>query len=214
MIKPDRIRSVYWFCCLVTFACFLVCSAEAFLVYPAILKARVVSALCVSGPSTPAPPVSPPKPELTESGIKPLPRSNHSEVNPEPALRAAVRSTTAREAGTPTAIHSITVEQAAVPATPTGSVEVRQLSAEEADQEAGDAAFREGNFKDAVDDYRQSLELNAKNAAVWNRLGMAYEGGNDPKNAIDAYEHAIQLDPKLLEAQDNLRRLHGTTSPD
>jgi Flp pilus assembly protein TadD len=119
-----------------------------------------------------------------------------------------------QEGAPDTEIRSITVEQTATPAAKTESYEVRQLSAEEANQEAGDAAFQEGNFKAAVDDYRRSLEWNEKNAAVWNRLGLAYEKTNDLKNAFDAFEHAVRLDPNLLEAQDNLRRLQRTTSPD
>lgn len=210
-MTPERIRSLYWLCCLATFACFVVCSAEAFLIYPVIVRSRTLPTPCVSSAPMPA---ALPEPPLTVQASQPVVKSHHSVAVREGASSSGVRSRSVTQEGTSdTGIHSMKVEQTAVPAPKTESYEVRLLSAEEANQEAGDAALQKEDYKTAIDDYLRALGWNDKNAAVWNSLGEAYEKTNQLQDAIAAYKKAVGLNPNLVAAQNSLRRLQNTSSP-
>ncbi len=60
----------------------------------------------------------------------------------------------------------------------------------------------QGQYAQAIPLYRRSIELfkNDRDKAItWNRLGDAYRRLNDPKNAMAAYQKAVQLDVGELE---------------
>lgn len=59
-------------------------------------------------------------------------------------------------------------------------------------------------FVDAIDVYRQCLELSPRDASLYNRLGVAYHRNQDFREAKKSYERAIKLDPHFAEAFNNL----------
>ncbi len=61
---------------------------------------------------------------------------------------------------------------------------------------------RQGNYAQAIPLYRRSIELLRKEkdkAVSWNRLGDAYRRLNDTRNAMFAYQKAVELDVGELE---------------
>lgn len=61
------------------------------------------------------------------------------------------------------------------------------------------AAYRANDFKEAADLYRQS-----SSATAYYNLGNALAFSGEYSAAIDAYEKALALDPKLTDAQYNM----------
>jgi len=67
------------------------------------------------------------------------------------------------------------------------------------------AAYREGRFQETVAEARKALVIDPRSAAAWNNIGAAYGALRQWDAAIDAEQHAIQIDPGLQVAQNNLR---------
>jgi tetratricopeptide (TPR) repeat protein len=60
----------------------------------------------------------------------------------------------------------------------------------------------QGKYAQAIPLYRKSIELlktDRDRAIAWNRMGDAYRRMGDPKNAMSAYQKAVQLDVGELE---------------
>jgi len=77
---------------------------------------------------------------------------------------------------------------------------------------AGEAAFSQRDFDDAIKDYGKALELQPENYSAALFLGNAYDRKNEPAKATAWYERAIQLDPNVETAYryyaDMLARQH------
>ena len=77
---------------------------------------------------------------------------------------------------------------------------------------AGESAFGQRDFDDAIKDYRKALELQPENYDAALFLGNAYDRKNEAANAAAWYERAIQLDPNVETAYryyaDMLARQH------
>jgi tetratricopeptide (TPR) repeat protein len=56
----------------------------------------------------------------------------------------------------------------------------------------------------------RALELNPKSALVYCNLGWTYEAMHDERKAIAHYRKAIEIDPSLEAARDNLKLLGAT----
>jgi tetratricopeptide (TPR) repeat protein len=65
---------------------------------------------------------------------------------------------------------------------------------------AGEAAFGQRDFDDAIKDYGRALELQPENYDAALFLGNAYERKNEAAKARAWYERAIQLDPNVETA--------------
>lgn len=75
----------------------------------------------------------------------------------------------------------------------------------------GNRAYQDGRFEDALRAYRQLAGPDSPSAEVHYNMGNAYFRLGDLGRAIASYERALQLDPGLSEARDNLQvALSGT----
>lgn len=77
------------------------------------------------------------------------------------------------------------------------------------------AAFtNEGKSGEAIQDYRQVVEANPKDARAWNGLGVALENSGDWRSAIQAFQKASDADPTMVDALFNRAKSqldHGET---
>ncbi len=64
-------------------------------------------------------------------------------------------------------------------------------------------------FQKALDEYMQGLECQSDQAAAHFSMALVYDGQGEPMKAVEAYETALRLDPRLLLARNNLGRLYG-----
>jgi tetratricopeptide (TPR) repeat protein len=78
---------------------------------------------------------------------------------------------------------------------------------------AGEAAFGQRDFDDAIKDYGKALELQPENYSAALFLGNAYDRKDEADTAAAWYERAIQLDPNVETAYryyaDMLARQHN-----
>jgi len=56
----------------------------------------------------------------------------------------------------------------------------------------------------------KALELNPKSALAYSNLGWTYEAMGDERKAIAHYRKALEIDPSLEAARDNLKLLGAT----
>jgi tetratricopeptide (TPR) repeat protein len=56
----------------------------------------------------------------------------------------------------------------------------------------------------------KALELNPKSALAYCNLGWTYEAIGDEREAIAHYRKALEIDPSLEAARDNLKLLGAT----
>ena len=56
----------------------------------------------------------------------------------------------------------------------------------------------------------KALELNPKSALAYCNLGWTYEAMHDERKAIAHYRKALEIDPSLEAARDNLKLLGAT----
>jgi tetratricopeptide (TPR) repeat protein len=78
----------------------------------------------------------------------------------------------------------------------------------------GWAYFQKGVYQSAIDMFQESLRLNEKKGAaddptVHYHLGLAYEKANQPKQARQQLERALQINPKDSDVRKALSELHG-----
>jgi tetratricopeptide (TPR) repeat protein len=71
----------------------------------------------------------------------------------------------------------------------------------------GDAAYENKNYKVAVTNYTQSINLNPENADVYASLGETYAAQDEREKAIESYLKALQLDANLTEINSPLGTL-------
>lgn len=63
-----------------------------------------------------------------------------------------------------------------------------------------DDLYRRGMFEEAVDEYRQALELNPHYADIRNHLGLALAALNRYEEALDEFDRALQTNPRFVDA--------------
>lgn len=59
-------------------------------------------------------------------------------------------------------------------------------------------------YEKAADCFRASLQVKPDNAKVWNRLGASLANGNQSIAAVDAYQHALAIEPGYIRARYNV----------
>lgn len=70
--------------------------------------------------------------------------------------------------------------------------------------ESADKAYSEGNFTEAIELYKQSIEADGVSSAIYYNLGNAYYKADSMARAVIAYERSLKLDPTNDNARENL----------
>ena len=72
----------------------------------------------------------------------------------------------------------------------------------------GEAAYQKGEYDKAIRYYEQAVEINPNFAPVYNALGLARSGRNDPlSDVVWSFNVATDIDPNYAEAYDNKCRV-------
>ena len=62
----------------------------------------------------------------------------------------------------------------------------------------------------AIADLNKAIEINPKSALAYSNLGWTYEAMGDEREGITHYRKALEIDPSLVAARDNLKLLGAT----
>ena len=80
--------------------------------------------------------------------------------------------------------------------------------------EQGKFYFLNKQYDEALSEFQEALKLDPGNARTLYNLGIIYESKEDIEIAKTLYLKALELDPKLEEAQKHLDKLVGTSEED
>lgn len=72
----------------------------------------------------------------------------------------------------------------------------------------GQKYLRDGKYEKALRSFNRAAESMPNLPQVWNHIGLAYHGLNNPRKAAQAYEQSLRLDRNLAPAHYNLGVLH------
>jgi tetratricopeptide (TPR) repeat protein len=72
------------------------------------------------------------------------------------------------------------------------------------------AHYEKAEFDRAIADLNKAIEINPKSALAYSNLGWTYEAMGDEREAITQYRKALEIDPSLEAARDNLKLLGAT----
>jgi peroxin-5 len=61
-----------------------------------------------------------------------------------------------------------------------------------------------GDYEKAADCFRTALSVKYDDAKLWNRLGATLANGSKSEEAVDAYHHALNLEPGFIRARYNV----------
>jgi tetratricopeptide (TPR) repeat protein len=61
-----------------------------------------------------------------------------------------------------------------------------------------------GEFKDALNYFKEATEKSPNDTVAWYGLGSCYDGLDQPEQAIEAFKHVIRIDPKNAASYFNL----------
>jgi Tfp pilus assembly protein PilF len=68
----------------------------------------------------------------------------------------------------------------------------------------GQKEFKEGDYLDAVTEFKKAVEMDGKYFKAYYALGRSYDKLNKTKEAEEAYEEALKINPKSLPAREAL----------
>src|SRR4051812_34627457 len=89
------------------------------------------------------------------------------------------------------------------PGAPHSQAATLAVSAEER-QQTGVELMRRGLYREAAEEFRQSLRQKPDSAETLYNLGLVYDYLSDLKKSVGCYERVIRLDPGFAEAHSNL----------
>ena len=64
--------------------------------------------------------------------------------------------------------------------------------------------YKRGEFKNAADEFKKTIEKDGNHLLAYYALGLSYESLKRIKNAEEAYEEAVRIDPKHLPSREAL----------
>ena len=73
----------------------------------------------------------------------------------------------------------------------------------------GNVLSRKGNFEEAVDAYKKSIERNPNATVAYFNLALAYKNLNKPKEAAVAFKKTVELEPGNLDARYSLGNVYN-----
>ena len=73
----------------------------------------------------------------------------------------------------------------------------------------GNVLSRKGNFEEAVDAYKKSIERNPNATVAHFNLALAYKNLNKPKEAAVAFKKTVELEPGNLDARYSLGNVYN-----
>ena len=73
----------------------------------------------------------------------------------------------------------------------------------------GNVLSRKGNFEEAVDAYKKSIERNPNATVAHFNLALAYKNLNKPKEAAVAFKKTVELEPGNLDARYSLGNIYN-----
>ncbi|HPB67556.1 MAG TPA: tetratricopeptide repeat protein [Candidatus Omnitrophota bacterium] len=75
--------------------------------------------------------------------------------------------------------------------------------------ERGEAAYRQGNYKKAVQEYEKAVEIDPNFAPAYNALGLAHQAMQDKlSDVIWLFKVAVEIDPQYADAYHNMCRAY------
>lgn len=74
--------------------------------------------------------------------------------------------------------------------------------------DAGTTALVNSDYTEALRNLLTAEKFLPDSPAVWNNLGLAYYGKNEINKAQNAWERALEIDPKFSDARNNLGAMH------
>lgn len=80
--------------------------------------------------------------------------------------------------------------------------------------EKGKFYFLNKKYNEALSEFQKALRLDPGNARILYNLGIIYESKEDIEIAKTLYTRALEIAPKLAEAQKHLNKLVGTSGED
>jgi len=80
--------------------------------------------------------------------------------------------------------------------------------------EQGKFYFLNKQYDEALSEFQKALNLDPVNARILYNLGVIYESKEDIEIAKTLYLKALEIDPKLEEAQKHLNKLVGISEED
>jgi tetratricopeptide (TPR) repeat protein len=66
--------------------------------------------------------------------------------------------------------------------------------------ERGNAYFKQGKYKEAIEEYEKALKVQPKDYPAWINMGLAYRRLSEPNKAIECYQKALEINPEIAEA--------------
>lgn len=74
-----------------------------------------------------------------------------------------------------------------------------------------------GKYPEAIAEFRKGLEVDPNNAELWYNVGGAYYSNHQYKEAVEAWQHTLQIKPNYVEAQQGMQaaisQMQGGTQP-
>lgn len=84
-------------------------------------------------------------------------------------------------------------------------------ASDDPDMRKGDAAVIERRFDDALISYRRVLDRDPENADAWSQTGFVHRKLGDFEQSLNAYQHALEIQPFHLGANEYLGELYLQT---
>ncbi|RKY39339.1 MAG: hypothetical protein DRP75_02450 [Candidatus Omnitrophota bacterium] len=75
--------------------------------------------------------------------------------------------------------------------------------------EAGKFAFLNENYEEAIGFFRKILESDPRNAEAYYNLGVVFEAKNMLKEAKEAFNKSLEINPEYKLAEQHLAKLVG-----
>jgi tetratricopeptide (TPR) repeat protein len=84
-------------------------------------------------------------------------------------------------------------------------------ASDDPDMRKGNAAVIEMRFEDAIGSYNRVIDRDPENAGAWSKLGFSHRKLGRFEQSLQAYQHALEIEPFHLGANEYLGELYLQT---